>query len=83
MQPPAGANQNIFAMTEAQREEAHIDTLPGDLITANKYFVEDSLICNLFGEHVVNSIDSMAKIEWDAFRTTVHQWEIDQYLTRY
>ena len=83
MQPPAGANQNIFAMSEEQRDEAHIDTLPGDLITANKYFVEDSLICNLFGEHVVNSIDRMAKIEWDAFRITVHQWEIDQYLTRY
>lgn len=83
MQPPAGAKQNIFALSEEERNLAHIDTLPGDLITANKYFMEDELLCNLFGKHVVSGIDDLARIEWDSFRTTVHPWEVEQYLSRY
>ncbi|MBN2733888.1 MAG: type I glutamate--ammonia ligase [Methanomicrobiaceae archaeon] len=83
MQPPASANQNIFAMSEEERNQAHIETLPGDLYTANKHFIEDELLCKVFGSHVVNSINNIAKLEWDAFRTAVHPWEVEQYLTRY
>ena len=83
MQPPASSNKNIFEMTEEERYQANIDTLPGDLYTSNKYFIEDELICNLFGKHVVDSIDNLAKIQWDSFRTAVHPWEVEQYLSRY
>lgn len=83
MQPPASANQNIFAMSEDERNQGHIETLPGDLYTANKHFVEDELLCKAFGSHVVAGIDNIAKIEWDSFRTAVHPWEVEQYLTRY
>ncbi|MBP2132520.1 glutamine synthetase [Methanomicrobium sp. W14] len=83
MQPAVSANQNIFAMSEDERKQAHIDTLPGDLYTANKYFVEDELICKLFGKHVVEGMDKIAKMEWDEFCTAVHPWEVEQYLSRY
>ena len=81
--PPAGVNQNIFEMTEEERSRSHIDTLPGDLITANRHLLEDTLICSALGTHVINGLNSIALMEWDSYRTTVHPWEIDQYLTRF
>jgi len=83
MEPPACADKNIFAMTEEERREAHIETLPGDLFTANKYLLEDSLISETLGGHVVEGLNSIAKMEWDSFRTAVHPWEVEQYLSRF
>lgn len=83
LEPPAGVNQNIFEMTDEERSRAHIDTLPGDLITANRYLLEDSLICDALGGHIVSGINSIAQMEWDSFRTAVHPWEVEQYLTRH
>ena len=81
--PPAGVNQNIFEMTEEERSRSHIDTLPGDLITANRHLLEDTLICNALGNHVIDGLNSIALMEWDSFRTAVHPWEVEQYLTRF
>ncbi|KAF1078886.1 Glutamine synthetase [Methanogenium sp. MK-MG] len=81
--PPAGVNQNIFEMTDEERSRSHIDTLPGDLITANRHLLEDTLICNTLGSHVIDGLNSIAQMEWDSFRTAVHPWEIEQYLTRF
>ncbi|MDE4907024.1 type I glutamate--ammonia ligase [Methanogenium marinum] len=81
--PPAGVNQNIFEMTEDERNRSHIDTLPGDLMTANRHLLEDTLICDTLGAHVIDGLNSIAQMEWDSFRTAVHPWEIEQYLTRF
>ncbi|WOF16185.1 type I glutamate--ammonia ligase [Methanoplanus sp. FWC-SCC4] len=83
MQPPAGAAKNIFAMSEDERTKSHIETLPCDLITANKHFIEDELICKALGPHIVEGMNNIAKLEWDSFRTAVHPWEVEQYLARY
>jgi glutamine synthetase len=81
--PPAGVNQNIFEMSADDRKKAHIDTLPGDLITANEHLLEDKLICDTLGSHVIDGLNSIAQMEWDSFRTEVHPWEVEQYLTRF
>ncbi|MBT8507221.1 glutamine synthetase [Methanomicrobiaceae archaeon CYW5] len=83
MEPPASADKNIFAMTDEERKQAHIETLPGDLFTANKCLLEDSLICETLGGHVVEGLNNIAKMEWDSFRTAVHPWEVEQYLSRF
>jgi len=83
IEPPADANKNIFNMSETERQQAHIDTLPGDLITANRHFMGDELLCNTFGKHVTEGLNSIADMEWDSYRTAVHPWEVEQYLTRY
>lgn len=81
--PPAGVVQNIYEMTAEERMKAHIDTLPGDLITANRDLLEDPLICDVLGSHVINGLNSIAQMEWDSFRTAVHPWEVDRYLAMY
>jgi glutamine synthetase len=81
--PPAGVTQNIFEMSDEERSKAHIETLPGDLMTANNHLLEDTLICDLLGAHVIEGLNSIAQMEWDSFRTAVHPWEVEQYLTRF
>lgn len=81
--PPAGVVQNIYEMTAEERMKAHIDTLPGDLITANRDLLEDPLICDVLGSHVINGLNCIAQMEWDSFRTAVHPWEVDRYLAMY
>jgi len=80
---PASVDNNIFAMTDVERAQAHIDTLPGDLHAANQALLDDRLICETLGEHVVEGLTNAANIEWNAYRTMVHPWEVEQYLKRY
>jgi glutamine synthetase len=81
--PPPSIDENIFAMSEKQRDAAGIDTLPGDLLTANQALLEDELLCATLGRHVVSDLSRSARIEWESFRTMVHPWEVSQYLRTY
>ncbi|MDD3111484.1 MAG: glutamine synthetase family protein [Methanofollis liminatans] len=82
IEPPASTKLNIFELSEAERKEAGIDTLPGTLLEANRDLQEDEILCNALGRHVVENLDRITKMEWDSFRTMVHPWEIDQYFYR-
>lgn len=81
--PPASTDKNIFAMTMDDLASEGIETLPGDLYTANQYMLSDQLICDTLGSHVVAGLDAITRSEWDSFRTAVHPWELEQYLSRY
>jgi glutamine synthetase len=35
------------------------------------------------GEHIFERFVDAKEIEWDMFRTVVHPWEREQYLTMY
>ncbi|MBT8507230.1 glutamine synthetase [Methanomicrobiaceae archaeon CYW5] len=80
---PGSTDKNIFAMTPEDLAAEGIDMLPGDLHTANQYMLSDHIICETLGSHVVAGLDAIARSEWDAFRTAVHPWEVEQYLSRY
>jgi L-glutamine synthetase (EC 6.3.1.2) len=83
LEPPKSADKNIFHMTGDQRKEEGIDTLPGTLLEANQYLMNDLLICNALGPHVAENLNSIAEIEWDSFRTAVTDWETKRYLATY
>ncbi len=83
LEPPASADKNIFHMTAEERENEGIYTLPGSLIEANQYMMQDPLICATLGPHVTENLNSIAEIEWDSFRTAVTDWETKRYLSSY
>ncbi|MCP1714973.1 glutamine synthetase [Methanocalculus alkaliphilus] len=83
LEPPASADKNIFHMTAEERENEGIYTLPGSLIEANQYMMQDPLICATLGPHVTENLNSIAEIEWDSFRTAVTDWETNRYLSSY
>jgi len=76
-------DRNIFEMTQEEKDKAGIANLPHNLINAVKAFEKSELMRKTLGDHVFE-LYTLAKIgEWDAYRTKVHQWEIDEYLTNY
>lgn len=80
---PAPTDRNIYVMTEEEREEQGIPSLPSDLRQAIDELIKDEVICEALGEHALTHFVELKEIEWDMYRTQVHQWERDQYMTLY
>ncbi|NLP36726.1 MAG: type I glutamate--ammonia ligase [Firmicutes bacterium] len=81
--PPAPVDQNIYDLTDKEREALGIEMLPQDLGEALEELEKNTLIKKTLGEHLYNSFMNAKKIEWRRYRTQVHQWELDSYLTVY
>lgn len=79
-EPPEPVNRNIYHMTAEERTEAGIGSLPGSLEEALDELSRDEVIREALGEHVYTHFMEAKRIEWDIYRTQIHQWEIDQYL---
>jgi glutamine synthetase len=80
--PPA-IDRNIYVMNEQEREENGISNLPATLKEAIECLKSDPVICEALGEHALLHFIEAKEIEWDMFRTRVHAWEREQYMTTY
>src|SRR5690554_1026047 len=74
---------NIFKMTEEERQAVGIDSLPGSLWEALSFLEKDSLLQETLGEHVFTHFMQAKTLEWDEYRTQVHEWEVNRYLQVY
>ncbi|WP_156289141.1 type I glutamate--ammonia ligase [Oceanobacillus salinisoli] len=81
--PPAAVDRNIYVMSREEREEAGIQDLPSTLAEALEGLKKDEVIVNSLGEHLFEHFVEAKEIEWDMFRTQVHPWEREQYITTY
>lgn len=81
--PPEPVDSNIYAMDEAEREEAGIHSLPPTLKEALNNLKQDQLLLDTLGPHAAEHFIEQKEIEWDMFRQQVHPWEREQYLTTY
>ncbi len=81
--PPAPTDRNIYEMTKEERDRLGIGSLPGNLNEAITELENSELARNLLGEHVFGRYVEAKRIEWDEYKTKVHDWEIEEYLTRY
>ncbi len=80
---PAPVDRNIYAMTAEERQAEGIEDLPGSLKLALDKLVSDEVVKSALGEHILEHFLEAKEIEWDAFRTYVHQWERDNYMSMY
>ncbi|MFH5184612.1 type I glutamate--ammonia ligase [Paenibacillus sp. TAB 01] len=83
MQLPPPTDRNIYVMTEDEREDQGIPSLPLDLKEAIDVMLRDDVICDALGDHALAHFVELKEIEWDIYRTQVHAWEREQYLTLY
>ncbi|AEM74340.1 type I glutamate--ammonia ligase [Caldicellulosiruptor acetigenus] len=83
IEPPEPVEENIFIMSEEERAKRGIGSLPGSLEEAIKEFENSALMRETLGDHIFEKYLEAKKLEWDDYRTKVHQWEIDSYLTKY
>lgn len=74
---------NIYDMTAEERANAGILSLPGSILEAVEELARDEIVRETLGEHIFSHFAEAKMIEWDVYRTQVHQWELDQYLKMY
>jgi glutamine synthetase len=81
--PPAPVDRNIYVMTKEERLAEGVYDLPATLALALDNLKSDEVITSALGGHILEHFVEAKEIEWDMFRTTVHQWERDQYMSMY
>ncbi len=79
---PDPIEEDIFELKPAERQARGITDLPGNLYAAILETEKSELLRKTLGDHVFNKFIENKKIEWDAFRVHVSQFEIDRYLPR-
>lgn len=78
---PPPVYENVYELTKKERKEKGIQDLPNNLYDAIKELQKDELLLEMLGEHAQKKYVAAKLAEWDAYRSQVSQWEIDQYLT--
>jgi glutamine synthetase len=71
---------NLFHLNNEERDRHGIESLPGSLKEALDSLETDEVIKNALGEHVYQDFMRLGRAEWDAYRISVHDWEITRYL---
>jgi glutamine synthetase len=79
--PPPPVNRNIYEMDLDERRKYGIGSLPVSLEEAIEELLADEVIVSALGDHIVSRFVDAKRIETDVYRTQVHQWELDQYLS--
>lgn len=81
--PPPAVNKNIFKMSTEEMDKLGVTSLPGNLYDALQSYKSDELVKATLGDHIFKTFYDFKIKEWDSFKTAVHPWEIEKYLTRY
>ncbi|HEY9205257.1 MAG TPA: type I glutamate--ammonia ligase [Candidatus Methanoperedens sp.] len=80
IEPGEPTTLNLFHLNNEERSDQGIESLPGSLKEALDYLETDPIIQDALGEHVYHDFMRLGRAEWDAYRISVHDWEIDRYL---
>lgn len=81
--PPPAIARNIYEMSVRDRRKHKIKELPYTLREALATLRKDRVVREALGRHVYERFEEAKVREFDAYRITVHDWELDQYLAEY
>jgi glutamine synthetase len=76
----APINENLFELTQEQREILGVRNLPDNLKEAIDLLKEDKLMREALGDHIFNKFIELKNKEWEEFKKTVTEWEIKRYI---
>jgi len=77
---PEPVANNIYEMSEEEREKAGIESLPDDLFEAIKITEKSPLVRRALGDKVFEYFIRNKKDEWDEYRKQVTNHELSRYL---
>jgi len=77
--PPV--ERNVYEMTEKERRQYGIESLPGDLYEAIRITEKSDLVRRALGDHVFFKFIENKNIEWERYRARVTDYELEQYLS--
>jgi glutamine synthetase len=83
MKAPAPVEENIFEFTDETAAARGITTVAKNLMEAIEELQKDPVICAALGSYCVEKLVEAKTAEWDSYRMSVTQWELDRYLEVY
>ena len=79
-EPPEPVERDVYSLTEAEREQLGIGTLPGNLFEAIQIVENSDLVRRALGDHIFEKFIENKRIEWNEYRTQVHAYELKKFL---
>ncbi|MEN8141485.1 MAG: glutamine synthetase family protein [Thermodesulfobacteriota bacterium] len=83
MTPPPSSDHDLFTMDQAGKDALGIATLPGNLAEALDELEANPIAKETLGAHILGKYLEGKRAEWDAYRTAVTEWELENYLDLY
>ncbi|MBI4837983.1 MAG: glutamine synthetase [Nitrospirae bacterium] len=77
---PEPVEKDIYHLTEEEKHQLGIKSLPGSLIEAIEIAEKSDVVRKALGDHIFNNFIENKKIEWDNYRIKIHPYEIERYL---
>jgi glutamine synthetase len=77
---PAGAEDDVWALTPAERRALGIEPLPQSLDEAINAMEKSELVAETLGEHVFDFFLRNKRAEWNEYRRQVTEYELNRYL---
>lgn len=78
---PEPIERNIFHMTPAEREDLRIESLPATLEEAIYATEKSALVRETMGDQLFEKFLANKRVEWDQYRISVTNYEIDKYMS--
>ena len=72
---------NVATLTEDERQSLGVEQLPTSLQEAVFALDADPVMRSALGDHCYHRLREAKLAEWEAYRTQVHPWEMDAYLS--
>ncbi|MEW6618589.1 MAG: glutamine synthetase family protein [bacterium] len=73
--------KNLYHLTDDERKELGIESLPGSLGEAVSIAEKSELVKKTLGDHIFPRFINLKKKEWEDYRIQVTQYELDKYLS--
>lgn len=70
---------NLYELTEAERDERGIEFLPKNLMEAIDAFAADPFVVEALGQELRDEFITYKRQEWNAYHQNVTAWEIERY----
>ena len=77
---PDSTERDVYEMSPDERACAGIEMLPGSLNEAIVAMERSELVRHALGDHIFEKFIENKRIEWDSYRSHVHEYELKRYL---
>jgi len=77
---PDPIEENVYTMSEEERKDRGIETLPSSLLEAIQLTEKSDLVRKTLGDHLFEAFIRNKKIEWDQYHTQVTEYELNKSL---
>ncbi len=83
IEAPPEVVKDIYHLSKTEKKELGITSLPGNIMEAVRLMLEDEVIKETLGNHILNKFVQAKQTKWQDYRSQVHRWELENYLEIY